>query len=115
VLATVAKAFIDHYAGRLSRFRIDFAWTQIHGLPDVRDRAGGPVLKAMNELTDIVEAKLRAGTRLSRPRARRLAVTAWVSALGLMSALSMLENAGTGFAHSTPSMVSELQNLLRCS
>jgi hypothetical protein len=55
----------------------------------------------MNELTDIVETKLRAGTRMSRERARRLSVTAWVSAIGLVSALSMMENARTGFAHSS--------------
>jgi len=115
VLAILAKAFVDHYAARLSLFRIDFAWTQIHGFSGVREATGGAVLKVMNELTDTVEGKLRAGTRLSSARARRLAVTAWVSALGLVSALSMLENAGTGFAHSTSSMVGELQNLLRGS
>ena len=38
-------------------------------------------------------------------RARQLAVVAWISAIGLMSALSMTASGGTGFVHPTNTLL----------
>ena len=51
VLQALTTAFIDHYRDRLEYFRLDFAWSQIHGDPQTtRDL----ILPLFNELTDVV-------------------------------------------------------------
>jgi len=49
--------------------------------------------------------KLRRGTNVTPVRARQLAVVAWISAIGLMSALSMTASGGTGFVHPTNTLL----------
>ena len=112
VLQALTTAFIDHYRDRLEYFRLDFAWSQIHGDPQTtRDL----ILPLFNELTDVVSEKLRRGTDITPLRARQLAVVAWTSAIGLMSALSVTAAAGTGFVHPTNTLLAVINGALEAS
>ncbi len=100
------------YRDRLEYFRLDFAWSQIHGDPQTtRDL----ILPLCNELTDVVSEKLRRGTDITSLRARQLAVIAWTSAIGLMSALSVTAAAGTGFVHPTNTLLAVINGALEAS
>ena len=96
VLSAITNAFVNHYSGRLEEFRLDFAWTRIHGKAS---EAKNGILPAMNEMTGEVAAKLRRGTPMPPKRARRLCMLAWITGLGLVSALSVTEANGTSLAH----------------
>jgi AcrR family transcriptional regulator len=112
VLQALTTAFIDHYRDRLEYFRLDFAWSQIHGDPQTtRDL----ILPLFNELTEVVSEKLRRGTDVTPLRARQLAVVAWTSAIGLMSALSVMTSAGTGFVHPTNTLLAVINGALEAS
>jgi AcrR family transcriptional regulator len=108
VLRAITNAFVNHYSGRLEEFRLDFAWTQIHGKAST---AKNGILLAMNEMTDEVAAKLRRGTPMPPKRARRLCVAAWIAGLGLVSALSVTEANGTSLAHPTKALLAEIDAL----
>jgi AcrR family transcriptional regulator len=108
VLRAITNAFVNHYSGRLEEFRLDFAWTQIHG--KASDAKTG-ILAAMNEMLGEVAAKLRRGTPMPPRRARRLCMVAWVAGLGLVSALSVTEANGTNLAHPTKSLLGEINGL----
>ena len=112
VLQALTTAFIDHYRDRLEIFRLDFAWSQIHGDPQTTHEL---ILPLFNELTQVVSQKLRRGTNVTPLRARQLAVVAWTSAIGLMSALSMTASGGTGFVHSTNTLLAVINGALEAS
>jgi AcrR family transcriptional regulator len=105
VLRAITNAFVNHYSGRLEEFRLDFAWTQIHGKAS---EAKNGILPAMNEMVGEVAAKLRRGTPMPPKRARRLCVVAWIAGLGLVSALSVTEANGTSLAHPTKALLGEI-------
>ena len=112
VLQAITTAFINYYRDRLEFFRLDFAWSQIHGDPQTtRDL----ILPLFNELTQVVSQKLRRGTDVTPLRARQLAVVAWTSAIGLMSALSMTASGGTGFVHPTNTLLAVINGALEAS
>jgi AcrR family transcriptional regulator len=108
VLRAITNAFVNHYSGRLEEFRLDFAWTQIHGKTSEAKKS---ILPAMNEMVDEVAAKLRRGTPMSSERARRLCVAAWTAGLGLVSALSVTDANGTSLAHTTKALLAEIEGL----
>jgi AcrR family transcriptional regulator len=108
VLRAITSAFVNHYSGRLEEFRLDFAWTQIHGKASEAKKG---ILPAMNEMTGEVAAKLRREMPMPLKRARRLCVTAWVAGLGLVSALSVTEANGTSLAHPTKALLGEIDAL----
>ena len=66
VLQALTTAFIDHYRDRLAFFRLDFAWSQIHGDPKTLDL----ILPLFNEPTQVVSQKLRRGSNVTTLRAR---------------------------------------------
>jgi AcrR family transcriptional regulator len=111
-LCAITTAFINHYRDRLEYFRLDFAWSQFHGDPETTREFILPLFK---ELTEVVSEKLRRGTDITPLRARQLAVVAWTSAIGLMSALSVTASAGTGFVHSTNTLLAVINGALEGS
>ena len=108
VLRAITNAFVNHYSARLEEFRLDFAWTQIHGKASEAKKG---ILPAMNEMVGEVAAKLRRGTPMTPKRARRLCVAAWITGLGLVSALSVTEANGTSLAHPTKALLQEIDAL----
>jgi hypothetical protein len=66
-------------------------------------------------MTEVVSEKLRRGTDITPLRARQLAVVAWTSAIGLMSALSVMAAAGTGFVHPTNTLLAVINGALEAS
>ena len=102
VLRAVTAAFVEHYRNRLEYFRLDFAWSQIHGDAQTTRES---ILPLFNELTQVVSEKLMRRTKLSPERARQHALVAWISAIGLMSALSVTALGGTAFVHSTDTLL----------
>jgi|SRR6185295_16597866 AcrR family transcriptional regulator len=112
VLGALTTAFIEHYRDRLEYFRLDFAWSQIHGdSQTTRDL----ILPLFNELTQVVSEKLQRGTDVTPLRARQLAVVAWTSAIGLMSALSVAASGGTDFVHPTNTLLAIINGALEAS
>jgi AcrR family transcriptional regulator len=109
VLSAATRAFVEHYQDRLEYFRLDFAWSQIHGNAQAcRER----ILPVMNELTQTIAEKLRRKSGMTSMRARQLAVLSWCSAIGLLSALSMTRANGTDLAHPTETLLALLQGML---
>jgi AcrR family transcriptional regulator len=112
VLKALSTAFVEQYRDRLEYFRLDFAWSQIFGDPEA---AQTWTLPLFNELTQVVADKLRRGCDMSPVRARQLSVVAWTSAMGLLSALSVMATSGTGFVHSTDTLLNVLNDALAAS
>jgi AcrR family transcriptional regulator len=112
VLTACTTAFVEHYRDRLEYFRLDFAWSQIYG--DAKTTRES-ILPLFSELTQVVSEKLMRRTKLSSVRARQHVVVAWMSAIGLMSALSVTASGGTGFVHSTDMLLDLLNQGLEAS
>jgi AcrR family transcriptional regulator len=112
VLTAVTTAFVEHYRNRLEYFRLDFAWSQIYGDAQTTRES---ILPLFNELTRVVSEKLRRRSKMSSERARQHAVVAWMSAIGLMSGLSVTASGGTGFVHSTDTLLDLLNRAMEAS
>ena len=108
VLRAVVTAFVNHYRHRLEEFRLDFAWTQIYGS---REAVRTHILPVMNDLVGEVAEKLRRGQRMTYKHARRMCVVAWMSGIGLLSALSITDSSQIRFAHSTDALLREITAL----
>jgi AcrR family transcriptional regulator len=109
VLRDVITAFVNHYRHRLEDFRLDFAWTQIHGN---RTAVRTSILPAMNDLVGEVAEKLRRGKPgMTHKRARRMCVVAWTAGIGLLSALSITDASQTQLVHSTDALLREITEL----
>ena len=89
-LGTLIRAFYNHYIHDLNGFRAVYCQLQLYSPPDqqmdertVRD----DINPRTRHLFDILEARLTTSemSKSRRERLRRLAFTAWTSALGLMT------------------------------
>jgi AcrR family transcriptional regulator len=93
VLGALIRAFYAHYAGRLDAFRTVYCELQLVSPSAVIDPAtlSEQVHPRTGRLFDMLEARLSGKTRSAakRLRCRQLAFTAWSSALGLMTIISV--------------------------
>jgi hypothetical protein len=109
-LQALTTAFIDHYRDRLEYFRLDFAWSQIHRDPQTRRDL---ILRCSTNSS----CRKSCGAALISLRCGRgnFAVVAGTSAIGLMSALSVMTSAGTGFVHPTNTLLAVINGALEAS
>lgn len=114
VVRAFVRAFVHHYAEDLEIFRVGYVWSQVVGLsPDEVDATVNPrmvdVFSAFERrlLDDAGAGRLRSGVS-----PRRFGVVAWMSALGLVTTLSVVESAGQRLLHDTEDLLDELCDAL---
>jgi len=112
-LGTLIRAFYEHYVGRLNAFRFVYCQSQVYsGENFVLDE--DTVRNAINPLTrhlfDVLEDRLSrgSGSKKERERMRQLAFSAWVSALGLMTMLSVADATSDPLVHSDMDLLKTL-------
>ena len=112
-LGTLIRAFYDHYADRLDAFRTVYCLSQLHtgasvGMDEetIRDE----INPRTRHLFDLLEERLSNGStsKATRARARRLAFTAWTSALGLLTMLSVSDAVEDPLVHSDDELLETL-------
>ena len=112
-LSALIRAFYAHHIGDLDAFRLLYCESQLvsaseHGYgPDVIRDSINPLTR---NLFDILEARLiqRDIPAKERKRMRELAFTAWTSALGLLTMLSVADNTGDPLIHSDAALLDTL-------
>ena len=112
-LGTLIRAFYDHYINDLNGFRAVYCRLQLYSPPDqqmdeqtVRD----DINPRTRHLFDSLEARLTtSGMSTSRrERLRRLAFTAWISALGLMTIRGVTDALADPLVHSDEDLLATL-------
>lgn len=112
-LPALIRAFHAHYRARLDAFRIVYAQAQLVAAPDlgmdpttIRDE----INPRTRRLFDVLEDRLAAAgaTEVERRQARRLGFTAWTSALGLLTMLSVADATGDPLVHSDAELLDTL-------
>lgn len=115
VLGTVIQAFYSHYVDNLDAFRTVYCQSQLYS-SSVRALDETTLREEIHPRTrhlfDVLEDRLaRPGAnKAERRRARQLAFTAWTSALGLMTMLSVAAANDDPIAHSEKALVKTLAN-----
>lgn len=96
VLGTMINAFYNYYIRHMDRFRAVYGQTQLYsglkiGLDEQVIRS--QINPRTRELFDLLEERLSRGSRskVLRKKMRLLAFSAWTSALGLLTILSVTE------------------------
>lgn len=112
-LSTLVRAFYRHYIGRLDAFRIIYCQSQLGSARSlgidaetIRDEFN----PRTRHLFDVLEQRLttaRSGSA-ERRQARRLAFTAWTSALGLMTMLSVADSTADPLVYSDAELLDTL-------
>ena len=113
ILGTLIRAFYRHYIRRLDAFRLVYCHSQLGPAVDlgmnpetIRDE----INPRTRHLFDVLEARL-AGAGVSeagRHEARRLAFTAWTSALGLLTMLSVSDATQDPLVHDDADLLDTL-------
>jgi len=88
------RTFYDHYIGRLNEFRMVYCLPQLYSSPaEVLDPEllREEINPRTRRLFDVLEARLAGKSRSAARRAkhRRLAYSAWLGALGLLTMLGV--------------------------
>ena len=98
VLGVVIRAFYDHYIHALEAFRTIYCQSQLLPMSAIRldeETLREEINPATRRLFDLLEDRLTSEgmSRAERRRVRRLAYSAWLSALGMMTMLSVADSA----------------------
>jgi AcrR family transcriptional regulator len=112
-LGTLIRAFYDHYINDLNGFRAVYCQLQLYSPSDqsmdertIRD----DINPRTRHLFDSLEARLttRGMSKSRRERLRRLAFTAWTSALGLMTIRGVTDALDDPLVHSDEDLLATL-------
>lgn len=112
-LPAMIRAFHAHYIDRLDAFRIVYCQSQLVSGATLGMDANtlrNEINPRTRQLFDVLEDRL-SGARASateRRRARQLAYSAWTSALGLLTMLSVADATGDPLAHSDADLLDTL-------
>lgn len=113
VLGALIRAFYDHYIVRLDAFRTVYCRLQLFppsasAIDDVTLR--DEIHPRTRSLFDILETRIAGprATRGMRQNARRLAFTAWTSALGLMTMIGIADATNDPLSHSHDALLKTL-------
>jgi AcrR family transcriptional regulator len=98
VLGVMIRAFYDHYINALEAFRAIYCQSQLLPMSTIRldeETLREEINPATRRLFDLLEDRLTEDgmSRAERRRIRRLAYSAWLSALGMMTMLSVADSA----------------------
>lgn len=113
VLGRLIHAFYDCYADRLDAFRIVYAQPQLYsgaGTSMDPDTLRNEVNPRTRRLFDVLEEKLspNGASAAERRRLRQLAFSAWTSALGLMTILSVTDATNDPLVHADKDLLRTL-------
>jgi len=116
VLGVMVKAFYDHYIHALEAFRAIYCQSQLlpaatMGLDE--DTLRETINPQTRRLFDLLEQRLTAKgmSKPERRQKRRLAYSAWLSALGLLTMLSVTEAAGDPLIYSDRELLDTLKGV----
>lgn len=113
VLGSLIRAFYTHYIGHLDAFRTVYCQSQLYPIPSTildSDVLRDEINPRTRRLFDILETRL-AGSSTSaaeRARGRRLAYTAWLAVLGLLTMLGVADATRDALVHSDEDLLDTL-------
>jgi len=112
VLGAMIRAFYAHYINRLNAFRAVYCQSQLYsrdaGVLD-EQVLHDEINPRTRELFDLLEARLsRNAGAAERVGCRRLAFSAWLGALGLMTMLSVADAANDPLVHTDEALLKTL-------
>jgi len=113
VLATMIRTFYGHYRGNFNAFRTVYAQSQLYsgqapGMDEktVRDEVNPRTRRLFDALEDRLAGE--GASRRERERMRQLAFSAWTSALGLLTMLSVADAVGDPLLHKDEDLLKAL-------
>jgi AcrR family transcriptional regulator len=112
-LGTLIRAFYSHYIGRLDAFRSVYCQSQLYSLPGSgldEETVRNEINPRTRHLFDVLEDRI-AGSPASksrRERMRRLAFTAWLAALGLLTMLGVADAVKDPLVHTDEDLLDTL-------
>ena len=116
VLGIMIRAFYAHYIHALEAFRVIYCQMQL--LPMTAIRLDEEMLREeinpqTRRLFDLLEDRLagEGKSKAQRRRARRLAYSAWLSALGMMTMLSVADSAQDSLIYSDKELLATLTDV----
>ena len=115
-LGTLIRAFYNHYIGRLDAFRFVYCQSQLYSGNSAeldQDTIQKEINPTTRHLFDVLEARI-ADSRASKPeriRMRKLAFTAWVSALGLVTMLGVVDAVNDPLIHSDEDLLDTMSSV----
>jgi AcrR family transcriptional regulator len=112
-LATLIRAYYEHYIANLNVFRAIYCQTQLQSAARRsldRQTLHEEINPRTQRLFDVLEQRLAGRTRSAakRDRLRRLAYTAWTSALGLVTILGIADALDDPLLHSDEDLLDTL-------
>lgn len=119
-LATLIRAYYEHYIANLNAFRAIFCQTQLHSAARLeldQQTLHQEINPRTQRLFDVLEDRLAGRTRSAakRLRLRRLAYTAWTSALGLVTMLGVADAIDDPLLHSDEDLLDTLANVFEAA
>jgi AcrR family transcriptional regulator len=115
-LGTLIRAFYEHYIGRLDTFRSVYCQAQLYsgaGPGFDKDTVHKEINPRTRHLFDVLEARIAgaSASKAKRERMRRLAFSAWLSALGLVTMLGVADAVKDPLAHSDEDLLDTLSTV----
>lgn len=110
VLEALVRGFVAHHRDRLEFFRVEYLWSQVVGLePGRADEAVNPTMIALfGALEQRLGQEQEAGRLRATLHPRRLAVSVWMAAHGLVATVALLASGGDQLTHDLDVMVDDL-------
>ena len=115
-LGTLIRAFYKHYRSRLDAFRFVYCQSQLYGGAGA-ELDPATIQKDINPRTrhlfDVLEARIAdsSASKSKRNRMRKLAFTAWVSALGLLTMLGVADAVNDPLVHSDEDLLDVMSSV----
>ena len=115
-LEILIRAFYTHYINNLGAFRMIYCQGQLQSAADTRlddEQLKTEVNPMTRHLFDLLEQRLAASSwnASKRKKVRRLAFSAWLSALGLMTMLSLTKAMNDPLIHSDRDLLDTLSDV----
>ncbi|MFZ0487773.1 MAG: TetR/AcrR family transcriptional regulator [Arenicellales bacterium] len=113
VLGALIRAFYRHYIGRLDAFRAVYCQSQLYPVSAAildADVLRDEINPRTRGLFDILETRLAksSASKVERARKRRLAYTAWLAALGLLTMLGVADATRDALVHADEDLLDTL-------
>jgi AcrR family transcriptional regulator len=115
-LGTLIRAFYEHYEGRLDAYRFVYCQSQLmstHGAMLDEDTLRDDINPRTRHLFDVLEERLakKGASKRERERLRRLAFSAWTSALGLVTILGVADATNDPLIHADKDLLECLSSV----
>jgi AcrR family transcriptional regulator len=116
ILGTLIRAFYAHYIDRLDAFRTIYCQSQLYSAPGLPLDTGtlrDQINPRTRHLFDVLEDRIAGASvsKVKRARARQLAFTAWLSALGLLTMLGVADATRDPLVHADTDLLETLSTV----